>query len=129
MKSLTFQIACMLLHEQIITKSTIMKSSLVDTIEQLDRRESQRGVTLPFPSSSASVPPPVSTGGSVGWREGWGGDCCRGARRLLNGTFGKSKSGSRGLCGCLRLSANAPTLMVSLRDTLLSSLTSQMSNH
>lgn len=129
MKSIVFQIPCVLLHEQIITKSTIMKSSLVDTIEQLDRRESQRGVMLPFPLSSTSVPPPVSTGGSVGWTEGWGGDCCRGVRRLLNGTFGKSKSGSRGICGCLQLSANAPTLMVSLREALLSSLTSQMSNH
>lgn len=121
---------CMLLHNQIITKSTIMKSSLLDTMEQLDRRESQRGVTLPFPSSSTSAPPPVSTGGSAGWtEEGRGGDCCRGARRLLNGTFGISNSGSRGICCCLQLSANAPTLMVSLRDALLSSLAKNESYH
>ena len=95
-----------------------MKSSWPDTKEQLDRRESQCGVMLPFPSSSVKVPPPVSTGGS----DGCGGDCCRGVRRLLNGTFGISRSGSSGLCGCLQLSANAPTLIVSLRDVLLSSL-------
>ena len=97
-----------------------MKSSFADIMEQLDLLESHRGVTFPLPSSSVSS---VFGGGSGGCTGAFcGGDCCLGVSRLQNGTLGMSKSASTALGVCLQLSTNAPTLIVSLSDAVLSSL-------
>lgn len=105
-----------------------MKSSLALIIEQLLRLEPfcelHLGVEFPFVVLSLSVCDGAGAalagavcGSAVGTG---GGEVWRGVNKELNGTSGMTKSSSLTVTGLL--TANAPTLIVSLNEVLLSSL-------